>query len=266
MYKYIQNSLSQTKIDEQLTNKIHAELIKHHIDSEFLSFSSEKELTNLLNSIDKVSTSTLVIIGDDNDFNILIGLIGKLGADPAIGYLPIAKSAVAKALQIHNYLDAAQALAQRKIIEKTIYSISSRYFYDEIHLHTEPNGTGTKDNSMKIKTETGLELSLPASSLKFENLNEDRYLNDTPIQINAYSPANNILHSKGLKAKIINILIKNPQPLGKSMLNLHAKMFKIESTNNLVDNLGRKYKNTLIIGKHNSKIRLIAKKLTKKAN
>jgi len=265
MYKYVQNSLSRTKIDEQLAVKMHSELAKNRIDSEFITFSSERELSALLESLVKSSATTIVVVGDDYDFNIFVGMIGKIDSATAIGYLPITKSKIAKNLQINNWLDGIRALSQRKITEKTIYSIANRYFYDEIYLTTPPPD-GSNSKAIKIKTENNLELTLPTGTIRFENLNEDHYFNNAPIQVNAYLPGEIITSKSSLKSKIMNVFDKKNQNHGKLMLSLHSKIFNLEGADNFVDNLGRKYKNIVVIGKNNKKIRLISKKTNQKSN
>ena len=91
MYKYLINSNSKTVIDEKLNLQLREKLQKKLIYSEFINFSGEKELSDILSSLKKQTTNTLVLIGDDNDFNLLIGQTGKLDSDIAVGYLPIKK-------------------------------------------------------------------------------------------------------------------------------------------------------------------------------
>ncbi|MSR89779.1 hypothetical protein EXS53_02515 [Patescibacteria group bacterium] len=265
MYKYVQNSHSAAKIDEQLTTKIHTELAKHRIDSQFMTFNSEKELSALLETLGKSSATTIVVVGDDYDFNILIGTIGKIDSDTAIGYLPIVKSKIAKNLQIHSWLDAVRALAQRKITEKTIYSIANRYFYDTIYLAAAESNDSVP-STIKIRTEGNLELTLPPAKISFENLNEDHYFNNAPIQVSAHEPGEAVTKKSSLKTKIINIFDKKSLDQGKLLLSLHSKIFNLEGADNLVDNFGRKYKNIVTIGKYNKKIRLISKKTNQKSN
>lgn len=265
MYRYVQNSLSKTRVDEQLSGKLHAELARHRIDSDFMPFSSEKELSALLESLGQSGATTIVVVGDDFDFNIFVGMIGKLDSVTAIGYLPVAKSKIAKNLQIGNWLDAVRALSQRKITEKTIYSIGSRYFYDAVYL-SAPESDDSKPKTIKIRTEGNLELTLPLAKIGFENLNEDHYFNNAPIQISAHEPGKIITKKSSLKSKIINVFDKKHQNQGKLMLSLHSKIFNLEGSDNFVDNLGRKYKNIVVVGKNSRKIRIISKKTNQKSN
>jgi predicted nuclease of predicted toxin-antitoxin system len=123
MYKYLINSNSKTIIDEKLNLQLREKLQKKLIYSEFINFSGEKELSDILSSLKKQTTNTLVLIGDDNDFNLLIGQTGKLDSDIAVGYLPIKKSSLSKYLGLSNIQDSINSLSQRKITEKTIYSL-----------------------------------------------------------------------------------------------------------------------------------------------
>ena len=103
MYTYIKNANSSTPLAEVLNTRIQAEIKKLHISGDMHEFSSEKSLHDLLTKIDSSSTNTLVIIGDDKDLEILIGQIGRLKDDLAIGYLPITDSVFAKTIQgVHN--------------------------------------------------------------------------------------------------------------------------------------------------------------------
>lgn len=260
MYKYLHNSQSSTNIDEKLKISINERLKKRGIYSDFIEFGSEKELASILAEMKKQTTNTLVIVGDDNDFNILMGQIGKLDSEIAIGYLPIAKSRLSKKFKLNSWQDAVEALAQRRIKEKTLYSISSRYFYDLIELDFDKSANSEPIN---IKTDKNLELKLPKCKLRFENLNEDRYFSKTPIQLIAYhpKPENQMNTKTPLLNKIIN-KIKNDEEsdIGELILSLHSKNFKAESHTAAIDSLGRKFNQSFGIGKTTKTIRFISKR------
>ena len=114
MYKYLHNSKSSAKIDAKLNQSIIERLKKRRIYSDFVEFSSEKELATILSGLKKQSTNTLVIVGDDNDFNILIGQSSKLDNDIVIGYLPVIRTRISKKFKLNSWQDAVEALAQRK--------------------------------------------------------------------------------------------------------------------------------------------------------
>ena len=261
MYKYLVNKNSQAVIDEKTKLQIAEKLQKNRIYSDFIGFSSEKELAEIFSQTNKQSTNTIVLIGDDNDFSMFIGQIGKLDGEVAIGYLPISKSSLAKKLKIGSTQESIDALAQRKIIEKTIYSISSRYFLDEIELFFSDYKKGEK---LTIVTDKNLELSLPKCTIRLENLNDDSFLEKTPIQLSAYLKEENIVADKKdsilkkIKSKITTSSKENSGQ--KLILSLHAKSFKIGAGDNLIDPLGRKYNQTLVIGKSPKNIRLISKR------
>jgi hypothetical protein len=179
----------------------------------------------------------------------------------AIGYLPISKSSLAKKLKIGSIQESIDALAQRKINEKTIYSISSRYFLEEIELFLSEYKKGEK---LTIVTDKNLELALPKCIIRLENLNDDSFLEKTPIQLSAYLKEEIIATDKRgsilkkIKSKITTSSSENSGQ--KLILSLHAKSFKISAGDNLIDSLGRKYNQTLVIGKSPKNIRLISKR------
>ena len=112
-------------------------------------------------------------------------------------------------------------------------------------------------------------LKIPNSKLRFENLNEDRYFYKTPIQITAYHQAKD--KQPAAKAKLASRLLarlspdKNSQP-SELILSLHSKNFKIEALSIALDEVGRKYNQTLSIGKSTKTIRLISKRPERQNN
>ncbi len=260
MYKYIRNSLSKAQFDEKLSKNITESLKKNRIFSEISNFSSEKELAKLVSELKKETTNTLVIIGDDDDFNLLIGQVGKLENEIAIGYLPLVKSRIAKKLKINTWQSAVEALAQRRIKEKTIYSISSRYFYDEIYLNFDNDSSKDK---LFVRADKNLELKLPYCQIKFENLNEDRFFSKTPVQIIAYrekAPQEPKKDSNVIKKLIDVVKNKHNKDSQELILSLHSKNFRIESETKAIDSINRKYSLSFGIGKSSKTIRLITKR------
>jgi predicted nuclease of predicted toxin-antitoxin system len=258
MYKYLINSNSKTVIDEKLNLQLREKLQKKLIYSEFINFSGEKELSDILSSLKKQTTNTLVLIGDDNDFNLLIGQTGKLDSDIAVGYLPIKKSSLSKYLGLSNIQDSINSLSQRKITEKTIYSLSSRYFLDKIDLNFDEN----HKEKIIITTDKGLEIKIPSCVVSIENLNDDSYLTKTPIQITAYKIESQKQQSKNktVLAKFIAKFNTNPEKREGLILSLHAKNFRINSLSKAKDSTGRIYNQSILIGKSPKTIRLISKK------
>lgn len=72
MYKYIYNSNSTTTLDKTWQNKINEALDNHRITAQFQSWNNENSLANILKDTNKTSTNSLVVIGNDQDFNTLI--------------------------------------------------------------------------------------------------------------------------------------------------------------------------------------------------
>lgn len=260
MYKYLHNKNSKAIFDEKTKQNIIDSLKKRRIYSGIIEFESEKELATKLEGLKKQSTNTLVIIGDDEDFNMLIGQIGKLEDEIAIGYLPLNKSKFSKKLKIRSVNDAINALAQRRIKETTLYSLSSRFFYDSIELSF---GENLPEDKIIIKTSKNLELKLPVCNLRFENLNEDQYYSHAPIQITAYrektenkTPEKHSIFQKILK----NIEKQTENSVDELILSLHSKNFKVESTIQAHDSLNRNYNPSFNVGKSSKTIRLISKR------
>lgn len=260
MYKYLYNTKSDSTLDEKTRQSIANALKKKRIYSDIIEFASEKELASVLGDLKKQTTNTLVVIGNDKDFNILVGQIGKLETDIAIGYLPLSKTRFSKKLKINSIQDAIDALSQRKINEITLYSLSSRYFYDSIELEFDKDSA---KNKITVRNDKNLELQLPICSLKIENLNEDNYFSSNPIQLTAYhrpSEDSNLI-KQSVVQKFVKLVNKNNvSESGELLLSLHSKNFKIESDVQATDSLGRKYKQSFSIGKASKNIRLISKR------
>ena len=89
MYTYLRNTNSKSALTEQLREKLVVELKKMRIAGDILEFSSDKELEDVLSKIDKSKTNTLVVIGSDEDLEMLVGQLGKINEDLAIGFIPI---------------------------------------------------------------------------------------------------------------------------------------------------------------------------------
>jgi hypothetical protein len=262
-YKYIQNSKSNTQLDPQVNEKIIAELKKRRIYSNISEFSSEKELAEILSSINKSSSNTLILIGDDVDFDIFIGQINKIDAEIAIGYIPVTKTRTSSKTNIHTWQNGIEAMAQRKITEKTIYSVSSRFFFDEIILNFKTENLDSL-SKIHIRADNTLELSIPTSEVKFENLNDDQFLSKNPVQITAYhkgeapeKPQKNKLFTEILETIKKTATKKRPESL---ILSLHSKNFSLLYEGGITDTVNRKYKSNLSIGRSSRVIRLITRK------
>lgn len=264
-YKYIQNSRSNTQLEPQVFEKIKDSLKKHRIGSDINEFGSEKELVDILSSINKSSTNTIVIIGDDKDFDLFIGQINKIDEEIAIGYIPLEKSRIAAKTGISNWQNAVEAMAQRKISEKIIYSVSSRFFFDEIVLRFHSENLQTRSR-VNIKTDNGLELTAPSAEFKFENLNEDKFLSKSPIQLTAYHNSEGPSETQTKKRpKLREILEKIRKSSSKNkpqdlILSIHSKNFKLMAGGEIKDSLNRNYKNNLSVGRTSRTIRLITQK------
>ena len=246
---------------ESLGERIQTEIKKLHISGKVLDFDSEKSLHALLNQIDASSTNTLVIIGDDRDLEIIIGRLGALKDDLAIGYLPIGESKIAKSLNIKDWLSGAEALAQRKIKEVSIFSIGGRYFLSNLQLEFEK---GRSKLPINIVLDSNLSLSLPHSKVVLENASQDHYQANKPLLITAYSIKDNNQTSKENVFNIIRSKVKTPEINdSEQILHISARSIKIQSDNNIKDSIGRLYKNSISIGKSHKIIRLITKKTTR---
>ena len=261
MYTYIRNTNSSTSLTEALNTRIQAEIKKLHISGDVHEFSSEKSLHELLTKIDATSTNTLVIIGDDKDLEVLIGQIGRLKDDLAIGYLPISDSTFAKTLNIKDWMGGIEALAQRKIKEINIYSIGGRYFLSKTELEFEKGRTKLPIN---IMIDGSLSLKLPHSKIVFENATQEQYQSNKPLLLTAYSIEDTSRTSSENIFKIIkNKVSASDIPGSEQLLHISARNIKLYSENPISDNLGRQYKNALTVGKNHKTIRLITKKTSR---
>lgn len=255
MYKYLFNSSSTTPLDETWKSKISEALQKHHIESSLDSWHSEEDLANKLNSISKSTTNTLVVIGNDKDFAALIGMLGELNDDIAIGYVPLNDGEISQRLAHKSWESAIEALAQRRIHETKIFSVGKRFFLDSISLNIQAS-----DNHLPIivAADTKLNLRLPDCKLRFENISDDQYLSKMPLFFSAES-----IHQRNEPAKL-DLLggLRNKLKISSSsqkhlVASLHGKVFHIESAGEISDNLGRSYKHSLWVGKNSKSIRLI---------
>lgn len=263
MYKYIKNTKSNTTLEPQISDQIIANLKKNRIYSEIIEFDSEKKLAEILSSIDINTTNTLILIGDDMDFDIFIGQIGKLDQEISIGFIPLTKSRLTPLTNIHSWQNAIEAMAQRKIMERTIYSVASRYFFDEITLESDIE-QNIPDKSLHITTDGNLEIAIPLAKLKFENIHEDQYFSTTPLQLTVFRDDQTQLNQpqKQLFSNLIGYFNKNNmnKTSNNLILSIHCKTFKLVFDREIKDSIGRKYKSSLLVGKHNRKLKLITKK------
>lgn len=254
MYKYIFNSASTTPLDETWKTKISESLKNRHIASEFEPWSDEVELAKILQETSKTTTNSLVVIGNDQDFNSLIGVSSLVQDDIAIGFIPLDGGKTAKKLQLKSWETAIDALAQRRIQEIIAFSVGKRFFLESIEFGIAPTDN---QQPLIVSIDSRLNLRLPECKLHFENLSEDRYHSKNPILFSAHSyhqqtePSNDLLGGLRKKLKI------NLQPRHHNIANLHGKLFHIESASEITDNYGRSYKNSLWIGKNSRKLRLI---------
>lgn len=261
MYTYIRNTNSASPLTEALSARIQAEIKKLHISGDILEFDSEKSLHDLLAQIDSTATNTLVIIGDDKDLEIMIGQLGSLKDDLAIGYLPITESRIAKSLNIKDWASAAEALAQRKIKEINLYSIGGRYFLSNTQLEFEK---GRSKFPISILIDGSLSLNLPHSKVILENSSQQQYQSNKPLLVTAYGIKDSNQTSADKFFKIIQSKVKmTDEPESEQILHISARNIKIQSDNMIKDNLGRFYKNSIMVGKNHKTIRLITKKLTR---
>lgn len=261
MYKYLFNSSSTTPLDETWKSKITEALEKHHIGSTLESWGSEEELSKKLSSISKSSTNTLVVIGNDQDFTILVGMLGELNDNVAIGYVPLSNGSVSQRLAHKGWDSAIEALSQRRIQETKIFSAGKRYFLDSIDLHIEAS-----DNQLPIiiTMDSRISLRLPDCKLRFENISNNQFLSKMPLFFSAESTYH---HDEPTKLDLLGGLRKKLKaattPQKKLVANLHGKTFHIESASEISDNMGRSYKHSLWVGKNSKSIRLITGKQTK---
>jgi len=257
MYVYLINSLSKTNLDPQLKDKIIRELKKLRIYTDFIEFDSENSLIDKLTKVDKSKTNTLVIIGDDRDLEILVGQLGKLDGELAIGYLPLAESKLAKALNIRDWLGGIQALAQRKITEIPIYSIGSRYFLAKLSLKFENQKT---IHPIEILTESKLKLKLPSSTVTIENIANDNYHNKRPVLLTAEKASDEAASREKSIFKLIKTTATGKKTAPEQILHLAVRAARISCDGTIYDDLQRAYRNSVIIGKSSKTIRLISKK------
>jgi diacylglycerol kinase family enzyme len=261
LYTYIRNINSSNPLTETLQARIQAEIKKLHISGDILEFDSEKSLHSLLSQIDASTTNTLVVIGNDKDLEIMIGQLGSLKDDLAIGYLPITESRIAKSLNIKDWLSAAEALAQRKIKEISLYSIGGRYFLSNTQLEFEK---GRSKHPISILIDGNLSLSLPHSKVILENSSQQQYQSNKPLLVTAYAIKDSNQTSAEKIFKIIHSKVKKTDELeSEQILHISARSIKIQSENIIRDNLGRLYKNSITVGKNHKTIRLITKKATR---
>ncbi len=260
MYLYLKNTSSGSPISEEVDKDIADELKRLHIAAPIKTFTSEAELSQILSGIDKLDTNTIAIIGSDSDFETLIGQIGQVPHDVAIGYIPTGASNIGHKLLIKSWKSGIEALAQRKINEVTIYSLGNRYFFDNITLSFEPNTAIAKPIGLSV--DASLDLRLPDCTLEFENISDNQYLIKKPIQLRASSSvAQDPKSKKDLLAGLIKrISIKAPTS-SRVIASLHGKVFKVQAIGQITDNYGRIYKNSVTIGKSTKKIRLISRKI-----
>lgn len=261
MYSYVRNSNSKSDFNATLREKVIAELKKMRIYSEINEFESESSLNLILEKIDATKTNTLVVIGNDEDFELLIGQLGHIKEDLAIGYLPLTPTLLSKSMNLHNWLSAVQALSQRKINDIPIYSLAGRYFLSKISLEFETNRSKLP---ISIQSEGKLQLQLPESRVAIENSTSDIFHLKKPLLLTA----ERISETAPAKSKSIIKLVKRKAfsqggTNAEQILHLPIRAAKIACQGTITDSLGRTYRNSVIVGKNSKIIRLITKKTAK---
>ncbi len=259
MYLYLKNT--NTILDDATTIKIVAELTKNHIAAEIKSFESEAELISILTTISKSSTNTLVMIGNKQDFETLIGQVGLVDSDIAIGFLDINKFKNGPKIISHDWQQQIEALTHRRIKETTVYSIGSRYFLDNISLTF---GASSKPKPILVTVDKVLDIHLPICQLEFQNNTLDSFQGTKPIHLSATAVSDNKPHqSNDLLGGLIRRISSPNTNVNKQLTSLYGKLYLVEANTRITDNLNREYKNSFYIGKTSKKIRLISKKASK---
>lgn len=260
MYTYFVHTNSETQLAEPLFSRIKLELKKLHIEGNVLDFENEKALQQKLAELDASQTNSLVLIGNDSDFETFISQLGKMKVDLAIGFIPTAKTTLGATLNTKDWLGACEALAKRKLKEITIYSVGNRYFLNKLELKFEMKTQ--KHLPIEINADGKLLVKLPNSSLELENFTEDQFRSKKPLVITAFQAPT--AASVKNQSNIFGFIRKNIGQADNSsleeILHLPIRAAKITFDGIARDNLGRSYDKPIIIGRYQKPIRMITKK------
>lgn len=255
MYRYFQPT---TVPNDKHYQDLLESLKKHHISGEVGTYQNEKDLADKLNgSAD--SANTVVMIGGDVDFENLIGLSKHLPQDTAVGFLPFTTSRISHKMQLRNWSDGVDVLAQRRISEITIFSIGNRFFFDEIELHIDDVQT---EFPITITADQALRLHSPQAAITIENLSSEQFRTKAPLQLQLFdNQSDQEIPSSFLELRK-RIKQVSDKPIRQKIGQIHGKLFSIESAAELRDSYGRSYGSRLRVGQHSRSLRLITKRKT----
>ncbi len=260
MYRYFQPSSRLTATEAKPSQtEITDTLKKHHIGSPIENYENEKDLAEKLQKLPS-SVNTVVMIGDEADFENLIGLNKLLSDDVAVGFLPLAPSRISHKMGLKSWNEAIEILAQRRISELRIFSIGSRFFFDQIELHIEPVET---DFPITITTNQSLRVRVPKASLRFENVSSEQFRSKSPLQLQIFAANEAPQQSVALFTELRKRIKKETElPTSQKIGQVYGKSFSIESATALSDNLNRNYGSRVRVGQHQKTLRLITKRNT----
>lgn len=254
MFFYIFDKRLSGVFEKRRIDKALSYIKAHQIAGEYHNASSVEEITSLAKTAISKHFKTVVVIGDDSS---LIGLLNSAAESSteavAFGFIPVTKkSHAANELKLPDYRKALRALTTRKLTSLKLISLNSHFF--PLLLEFAAGG-----QTVDITIDNKLKLSLPLSTVVFENNYHNLVANQKPITLIATSPAD---QSKTKDASFLELKTSLVDPTVKDAptLRINAKSVKLEGDKPLTcASLAKSYKK-LEVGQTNIDVRMIVAK------
>lgn len=254
MFFYIFDKRLSGIFEKRRTDKALGYIKAHQIAGEYHDANSVEEITSLAKIAIGKRFKTIVVIGDDSS---LIGLLNSAAESNiesvAFGFIPVTKkSYAANVLKLPDYRKALRALTTRKLISLKLISLNSHFFPLLLKFMTS-------DQTVDITIDNELKLSLPLSTVAFENNYHHLVANKKPITLIATSPSGQTKTKDTsfleLKSSLADSTVKDIPTL-----RINAKSVKLEASKPLECAALAKSYRKIVVGKTDIEVRMIVAK------
>lgn len=251
MYRYFQPA------DLSLPNELEPNLKKHRIGGTIEIFSNEKDLAEKISNLPK-AVNTIGMIGLDRHFETLVGLIKLIPEEIAIGYIPLQPSRLSQKLGFKNHSEATAVLAQRKINELSVFSVGSRFFFDQIILEI---GDVSTQFPLNIQIDQKLLLRSPRATIQIDNISTEQFHGKHPLQLQLFVNETST-STKPLFTELKRRIQPSHQPPNRKIAQVHGNQFALEAASTFLDPFERSYGSRVRVGQHTKNLRLITRRGT----
>lgn len=254
MYCYIYKKNEKNNAEYE---RILSRLKEHKIDGEQKVVENLKDVYSASIEAVEKGFKTIVAVGDDEVFNMVLGAVKDNGLQTVFGYIPLIQhSPISHMLGISDSKSACEILIARKLEEFKLISINKAYFIDKIAIKLGEQKT--KNGITSINVNKSFTLKAKPNEIILHNvLNTDQVVT-APIMLEAFRPPIKVSSRSSFWNFRAKLKIKSSL---EKMIKLKANQLKIEVydqdiiTNNLLIR-----GHSLLIGKRIITINLITKK------